>query len=230
MVIKGMATWLSRTEPRSARKRQEFGRWRHRYAAYSRSMSPYSPCCSSWRRHRTRWGDRRVAEGCCALFAVRDMVAPGLAAPPLRGRPRFLCGSTPTVNHALVGGGEGPSLSLLLFSTGFSRALISVASRAIAPMMRPPSARSISAACICRADRLARTRRRREKTWLRKEPARFVPNQGSGAMTWPTRGARETPRCAPSNLPRPISSARPRWLRWARRKFGWEREGGAADA
>ncbi len=67
---------------------------------------------------------------------------------PLRGRPRFLCGSTPTVNHALVGGGEGPSLSLLLFSTGFSRALISVASRAIAPMMRPPSARSISAACI----------------------------------------------------------------------------------
>ena len=35
-----------------------------------------------------------------------------------------------------------------LFWTGFSRASISVASPAIAPMMRPPSARSISAACM----------------------------------------------------------------------------------
>ena len=41
-----------------------------------------------------------------------------------------------------------PTLSLLPFSTGFSHALISGASRAIAPMMRPPSARSISAACL----------------------------------------------------------------------------------
>jgi hypothetical protein len=39
-------------------------------------------------------------------------------------------------------GGDGPPF--LSFSTGFSRASISVASRAIAPMMRPPSARSIS--------------------------------------------------------------------------------------
>jgi hypothetical protein len=54
----------------------------------------------------------------------------------LRGRPRFLCGSAPTVDDAQVGGGEEPSLSLLLFSTGFSRASISVASRAIAPMMQ----------------------------------------------------------------------------------------------
>src|ERR1019366_3051009 len=59
---------------------------------------------------------------------------------PFRGRPCLFCGGT------LADGGGGPSF--LSFSTGFSRASISVASRAIAPMMRPPSARLISAACI----------------------------------------------------------------------------------
>src|SRR5208337_400777 len=59
----------------------------------------------------------------------------------LRGRPRLRGGG--------VSGAGGSSLpSLALFWTGFSRASISVASRAIVPMMRPPSARSISAAWI----------------------------------------------------------------------------------
>ena len=47
---------------------------------------------------------------------------------------------------SVSGGSSLPSLAV--FWTGFSRASISVASRAIAPMMRPPSARSISAAWI----------------------------------------------------------------------------------
>ena len=59
----------------------------------------------------------------------------------LRGRPRLRGGG--------VSGAGGSSLpSFALFWTGFSRASISVASRAIVPMMRPPSARSISAVWI----------------------------------------------------------------------------------
>jgi len=58
----------------------------------------------------------------------------------LRGRPRLRGGGG-------FSGGGGSSLPPFdLFWTGFSRASISVASRAIAPIMRPPSARSISAA------------------------------------------------------------------------------------
>ena len=60
----------------------------------------------------------------------------------LRGRPRLRGGA------GLSGAGGSSLPSLALFWTGFSRASISVASRAIAPMMRPPSARSISAAWI----------------------------------------------------------------------------------
>ena len=60
----------------------------------------------------------------------------------LRGRPR-LRGSA-----GLSGAGGSSLPSLALVWIGFSRASISVASRAIAPMMRPPSARSISAAWI----------------------------------------------------------------------------------
>ena len=61
---------------------------------------------------------------------------------PLRGRPRLRGGA------GLSGAGGSSLPSLAVFWTGFSRASISVASRAIAPMMRPPSARSISAAWI----------------------------------------------------------------------------------
>ena len=60
----------------------------------------------------------------------------------LRGRPRLRGGG------GLSGAGGSSLPSLALFWTGFSRASISVASRAIAPMMRPPSVRSISAAWI----------------------------------------------------------------------------------
>ena len=60
----------------------------------------------------------------------------------LRGRPRLRVGG----GLSVAGGSSLPSLAL--FWTGFSRASISVASRAIAPMMRPPRARSISAAWI----------------------------------------------------------------------------------
>ena len=60
----------------------------------------------------------------------------------LRGRPRLRGGG------GLSGAGGSSLPSLALFWTGFSRASISVASRAIAPMMRPPSVRLISAAWI----------------------------------------------------------------------------------
>src|SRR5271166_361261 len=60
----------------------------------------------------------------------------------MRGRPRLRGGG------GLSGAGGSSLPSLALFWTGFSRASISVASRAIAPMMRPPSARSIGAAWI----------------------------------------------------------------------------------
>ena len=60
----------------------------------------------------------------------------------LRGRPRLRGGA------ALSGGGGSSFLSFVSFLAGFSRASISVASRAITPRMRPPSVRSISAACI----------------------------------------------------------------------------------
>src|SRR5271163_4738653 len=60
----------------------------------------------------------------------------------LRGRPRLRGGA------ALSGGGGSSFLSFVSFLAGFSRASISVASRAITPTMRPPSVRAISAACI----------------------------------------------------------------------------------
>ena len=69
---------------------------------------------------------------------------------PLRGRPRLRGGA------GLSGAGGSSLPSLAVFWTGFSRASISVASRAIAPMMRPPSARSISAAWILVWQRAAR--------------------------------------------------------------------------
>ena len=60
----------------------------------------------------------------------------------LRGRPRLRGGGAPS------GGGGSSFLSFGSFLIGFSRASISVASRAITPTIRPPSERSISAACI----------------------------------------------------------------------------------
>ena len=68
----------------------------------------------------------------------------------LRLRTLFvLAGTSACAGGAGLSGAGGSSLpSLALFWTGFSHASISVASRAIAPMMRPPSARSISAEWI----------------------------------------------------------------------------------
>src|SRR5208283_2586085 len=60
----------------------------------------------------------------------------------LRGRPRLRVGRAPS------GGGGSSCLSFVSFLAGLSRASISVASRAITPTMRPPSERSINAACI----------------------------------------------------------------------------------
>src|SRR5208337_1334469 len=62
------------------------------------------------------------------------------------------------------------------FWTGFSRASISVASRAIAPMMRPPSARSISAAWILSGSSPRANSANTPEDELGREPDEGAPN------------------------------------------------------
>ena len=96
-------------------------------------------CCFSCSRHRTRWADRQESDRGSGWSAVRAGSARALA---VARRPRSRGGA------ALSSGGGSSFLSFVSFLTGFSRASISVASRAITPTMRPPSVRAISAACI----------------------------------------------------------------------------------
>src|SRR5208283_3294050 len=143
MVIKGMATWLSWTEAEVST--QETGIWPQATSMWSLypvqvSLSPLlfflqptsqavGRSASIWPRFCVTCRSRRVGSGFGRCSS-------------LRGRPRLRGGG------GLSGAGGSSLPSLALFWTGFSRASISVASRAIAPMMRPPSARSISAAWI----------------------------------------------------------------------------------
>jgi hypothetical protein len=82
---------------------------------------------SLWPRLRVTCRSRRVGPGFGRSSSLRRR--------PALARRRGIIGA---------GGSSLPSLALL--GTGFSRASISAASRAIAPMMRLPRARSISAA------------------------------------------------------------------------------------
>ena len=86
-------------------------------------------------------------------------------------------------------GGGGSSSSF--FFTGFSRASISVAS--LSDRADDASAeRALDQRRVHLAGQIAlrEVKRRRGKTWLRRELARVAPTQGSGAATYRRQGAR----------------------------------------
>ena len=195
---RGRCSWSSREwrpgcrgrRPRSARRRPGFGRRPRRCGVCPRSRSLCRALAVFLAADVA--GGGQVGEHLAEVLHDLPLEARRLRLSPskpsavssLRGRPRLRGGG------GLSGAGGSSLPSLALFWTGFSRASISVASRAIAPMMRPPSARSIRrgvdlvwqfAACELGDAR---------KTWLRKELASVAPRRGCDAGTCRRRGAR----------------------------------------
>ena len=175
MVIKGMATWLSWTEAEVST--QETGIWPQATSMWSlyRSRSLCSPCCFSCADVA---GGGQVGEHLAEV--LRDLP---LETRRLRLRTLFVLARASALarRRGLSGAGGSSLPSLAFIWTGFSRASISVASRAIAPMMRPPSARSISAAWILSGSSPRANSANARETWLRKELARVVPSRGCDA-------------------------------------------------